>query len=111
MEVCLASIMDHDYLLELRDGQVFIDGELQPIKYVTNEELEAFDQAIKAIPVSDDPGYHALLCAKQTQFLVSLLGRAVGEECVDMLTHLLDHLHSHILHYLDDDCDCENHHA
>ena len=111
MELCLATLDGQDIILELRDDLVYIDGQIQPIKNVTIEELIAFDHSIKAIPVSADQGYDALLSAKRAEFVVSLIGRAVGEECIDFLTHLLDHLHLTVLHYLDDDCDCENHHA
>lgn len=111
MELCLASFDDQDIILELRDELVYINGQLQPIKHVTEDELVTLDNVIKAIPVCDDPGYDALVCAKRAEFIVSLLGRAVGEECVDFLSHILDHLHFRVQHYLDEGCDCENHHA
>ncbi|MBO4368929.1 MAG: hypothetical protein J5803_02340, partial [Desulfovibrio sp.] len=78
MEICLADFDAKPIMLCVRDGLVYINDELQPIKYVTEEELLAFDTKMKAIPKSEDPGYTALLNAQRTQFLVSLLGRAVG---------------------------------
>ena len=100
MEICLGNLHDRPILLKLIDGDVYIDGELQPIKYVTEEEVAAFAKKIADIPVSDDPGYAALLSAKRSEFVVSLLGRAVGDECINLLTHLLDHLHYDVLEYL-----------
>lgn len=46
------------------------------------------------------PGYDALVNAKRAAFIVELLGRAVGEECVSLLTHILDHVHYDVLEYL-----------
>lgn len=110
MEICIADFGEEPIMLALRDGLVYIDGELQPIKHVTEEELLRFEETIRAIPVSTDPGYEALVNAKRTQFLVSLLGRAVGEECINLLTELLDQLHFRVLHYLEEDeCGCDHH--
>ncbi|MBR4741571.1 MAG: hypothetical protein IK079_01555 [Desulfovibrio sp.] len=101
MEICLAMLHEKPVMLALRNGNVYIDEELQPIKYVTEEELMRFEQTINAIPKDSDPGYEALRNAKRSAFIVSLLGRAVGEECVDLLTHLLDHVHFDVLEYLE----------
>ncbi len=111
MQICLAEFDDKTVLLELRDGLVYIDSELQPIKHVTEEELLLFQNALDDIPVSADPGYAALLDAKRCQLLVSLLGRAVGEECIDFLSSILDALHARVRNYLEEDCDCGKEHA
>ncbi|MBQ9537559.1 MAG: hypothetical protein IJU79_07235 [Desulfovibrionaceae bacterium] len=101
MEICLATIDAQPVMLQLKDGNIYIDGELQPIKYVTESEVAAFAEAVAQIPVSDDPGYAAKLNCQRANFITNfLLGRAVGEECIDLLTHILDHLHYDILEYL-----------
>ncbi|MBQ7617730.1 MAG: hypothetical protein IJS50_02535 [Desulfovibrio sp.] len=110
MEICLAEFGDQTVRLALRDGLVYLDDEIQPIKHLTEEELLSFQEELAAVPVSDDPGYAALIDAKRTQFIVSLLGRAVGEECIDKLTSLLDQLHFRVLQYLEEDeCGCDHH--
>ncbi|MBO4336163.1 MAG: hypothetical protein J5846_10110 [Desulfovibrio sp.] len=110
MQICLASFDDHEIMLELRAGLVYIDGEVQPIKHVTEEEIRDFATKLEAVPQGSDPGLSALLDAKRAEILVSLLGRAVGEECIDFLTTLLDRLHFNVRHYLDEDHSCECHH-
>jgi hypothetical protein len=75
------------------------NNEPQPIKYVSEEELRAFSAAVQAIPYSTDPGYEALVNAKRAAFIVDLLGRTVGEECVSLLTHILDHVPYDVLDY------------
>ena len=91
MEVCIGYMHGKAVMLELRDGVVFLDNEPQPVKNVTEEELTAFSEAVRAIPYSTDP--------------VSLLGRAVGDECVSRLTHILDHVHYDVLEYLGENGD------
>ena len=100
MEVCIAYLHGKPVMLELRDGIVYLNNEPQPIKYVSEEELRAFRAAVQAIPYSTDPGYEALVNAKRAAFIVDLLGRTVGEECVSLLTHILDHVHYDVLEYL-----------
>ena len=100
MEVCIAYLHGKPVMLELRDGIVYLNNEPQPIKYVSEEELRAFSAAVQAIPYSTAPGYEALVNAKRAAFIVDLLGRTVGEECVSLLTHILDHVHYDVLEYL-----------
>ena len=100
MEVCIAYLRGKPIMLELRDGIAYLNNEPQPIKYLTEEQLQEFSESIRAIPYSADPGYDALVNAKRAAFLVDLLGRAVGEECVSRLTHILDHVHYDVLEYL-----------
>ncbi len=100
MEICLARF-ERPIILSLRNGSVYIDNELQPIKNVTEEELALFAAKIDAIPKEDSPGYEALRNAKRTELVVSLLGRAVGDECIDYLSSILDRLHLSVLDYLD----------
>ena len=56
--------------------------------------------AIQAIPYSEDPGYEALVNARRAAFIAELLGRAVGDDCITLLTHILDHVHYDVLEYL-----------
>lgn len=100
MEVCIAYMHDKPVMLALREGIAYLNDEPQPIKYLTEEQLQEFSNAIGAIPYSADPGYDALLNARRAAFIVDLLGRAVGEECVSRLTHILDHVHYDVLEYL-----------
>ena len=100
MEVCIAHMYGKPVLLSLRDDIVYINDEPQPIKHVTEQELKEFSEAIQAIPYSVDPGYKAMLNAKRCSLLVRLIGRAVGDDCVNHLTHILDHLHYDVLEYL-----------
>ena len=87
--------------LELRDGIPHINGEAQPIKQLTEEKLAAFQQELDAIPQGDDEaGYAALVNAKRAAFIVDMLGHAVGDECVNLLTHILDHVHYDVMEYL-----------
>ena len=54
-----------------------------------------------AIPQGDDEaGYAALVNAKRAAFIVDMLGHAVGDECVNLLTHILDHVHYDVMEYL-----------
>ena len=94
MEVCIANMHGKAVMLELREGVVFLDNEPQPIKNVTEEELA-------------DPGYEALVNAKRAAFIVNLLGRAVGDECISQLTHILDHVHYDVLEYLGENGDSD----
>lgn len=105
MEVCIAYMRGKPVMLALRDGVVYIDEEPQPIKGLTEEELTDFSTAIGHIPYSTDEGYKALVNARRAAFLVTLLGRAVGDECVNKLTHILDSVHFDVLEYLGEDTD------
>lgn len=100
MEVCIAHLHGKAVMLGLRDGIVYLDDEPQPIKHLEEAELAAFSAAIQAIPYSPGPGYTALLNARRAAFVASLLGKAVGEECLDRLSHILDHLHYDVLEFL-----------
>ena len=101
MQVCIAIMHGNPVLLELRDGIPHINGEAQPIKQLTEEKLAAFQQELDAIPQGDDEaGYAALVNAKRAAFIVDMLGHAVGDECVNLLTHILDHVHYDVMEYL-----------
>lgn len=100
MEVCIAYMHGKPVMLELREGIAYLDAEPQPIKYLSEEQLQEFSDSIRAIPYTADAGYDAMVNAKRAAFIVTLLGSAVGEECVSRLTHILDHVHYDVLEYL-----------
>jgi hypothetical protein len=101
MEVCIATMHGRDIMLSLRNGLVLLDGEVMPVKYVTEEELEKFRADVETIPrTGDEKGLQALVNAKRAAFIVSLLGRAVGDDCISALTHILDHVHYDVVEYL-----------
>lgn len=100
MEVCIARIHDKPVLLKLEDGIAYLDGEAEPIKGLTEEELAAFQAELDGVPKSADEGYEALLNAIRAAFIAKLIGKAVGDETISRLTHVLDHVHYDVLKYL-----------
>lgn len=107
MAVKIGELHGVPQVLELLGGVVYINDEPMPIKNVTVEEVEAFAAELDAVPQGDDPGYHALRCAKRVQFVVNLLPRAVGNECVGYLQRLMGFLHYDVLSYLGEVDDIE----
>lgn len=105
MKVCIATMHGKPVMLELREGVVFLDNEPQPIKNLGEEELAALDEALRAVPEGADPGYEALRNARRAAFIVTLLGKAVGDECISRLTHILEHVHADVLEYLGENGD------
>lgn len=105
MEVCIAVMHGKPVMLKLLNGVVYLDNEPQPIKNLGEEELAAFSEAVRAIPGGADPGCEALRNAKRAAFIVTLLGKAVGDECISTLTHILDHVHADVLAYLGENGD------
>ena len=100
MEVCIGEVRGKPVMLEVRDGVVSIDGVAEPIKNLDEEELRQFQESLDALPKHDEEGYRALVNARRAAFLSSLLGRAVGDDCVGKLTDILDHVHYEVLKYL-----------
>lgn len=107
MEVCLAELHGRPVILEMRDGIVYIDNDPQPIKHLTEERLRAFKEELDGIP-GDDAGSRALASSRRAAFIVELLGSAVGDECVDMLSHILDHVHYDVLEYLGENVEAQD---
>lgn len=100
MEVCIAKIHDKPVMLSLKDGIVSIDGEAEPIKNLTEEDLRKFQAELDSVPEADAEGHEALVNAIRAAFLARLLGNAVGDDCVNRVTHILDHVHYDVLKYL-----------
>lgn len=101
MEICLGKLHGKPVILELRDGIVYINGEAEPIKGLTIEDLEKFNAEMASLKETDDPeGAEALKNSVRAAFLASLLGKCAGDECVSRITHILDHIHYEVLRYL-----------
>ncbi len=101
MEVCIAYMRGEAIMLRLDENLVYINDELQPIVGLTKTELEEFSKAVAAIPYStDQAGYQALINAKRVAFISTLIGRAVGDECIDKISRILDSVHYDVLNYL-----------
>ena len=100
MKACLGKLHDKPVMIEVRDGIVYIDDEPEPIKNVTEADIEAFQADLDNVPASDDEGHEALLNAIRAAFLAKLLGNAVGDEAVIRLSHILDSVHYDVLQYL-----------
>ena len=100
MEVCIGEVRGKPVMLEVRDGVVSIDGVAEPIKNLTEDDLKQFQESLDALPRDDAEGYRALVNARRAAFLSSLLGKAVGDECVGKLTDILDQVQYEVLKYL-----------
>ncbi len=101
MEVCVAYMRGKPVMFGLENGVASLDGEAIPVKGLEESALQEFSAAVAAIPYTvDEEGYKALVNAKRTAFLASLLGHAVGDDCVNKITHILDSVHYDVLVYL-----------
>lgn len=100
MQVCIGELHGKPVMLGLENGIPMLDGEPMPIKNLAEKDLEIFRDEVEAIPKSDNPGYEALVNACRASFIANLLGKCVGDECVDKLTHILDHVHYEVQKYL-----------
>lgn len=101
MEVILANVRGKPVKLSLQDKLVLIDGEAQPIKNLTEDDLQKFQKNLDELPPTDDPeATEALKNSLRAAFLSQLLGKAVGDECITLLTDLLDNVHYDVLKYL-----------
>lgn len=105
MKVILAEMHGKPVPLEIKDGIVYLDEEAEPIKNITEKDLQQFQSELDALAPSNDPGYEALVNAVRADFLAKLLGGAVGDECVSKISHILDHVHYDVLKYLNDEDD------
>lgn len=100
MKACLGKLHDKPVMIEVRDGIVYIDDEPEPIKNITETDIEKFKSDLDNVPVSNDDGYEALLNAIRAAFLAKLLGNAVGDDAINRLSHILDSVHYDVLQYL-----------
>lgn len=100
MEVCIGKIHGEPVMLALKDGIVYLNGEAEPIKNLTEDEIKEFQDQLNSVPSGDAEGHEALLNAIRAAFLAKLLGKAVGDETISRITHILDHVHYDVLQYL-----------
>ncbi len=103
MEVCIAYMRGEPVMLRLDNDLTYIDDEIMPIVGLTKADLEDFSKSVASIPFGPDHvGYKAMVNAKRAAFLASLLGKAVGDDCVDKISRILDSVHFDVLEYLGD---------
>ena len=101
MEVCIAEIKGKAVMLKIEAPLVYIDGQVEHIKGLSEEDLHAFAAEIDAIPRDGFPeGYGARVNARRVAFLARLLGMAASEESQDVVLHLLDSVHYDVLEFL-----------
>jgi uncharacterized protein (DUF1330 family) len=100
MEVCIARIKDREILLKLEGRLVYIDGQVEHIRGLTDEMLRNFAGELAAVPFADDPAYEARLNARRVAFLARLLGMAASEDSQDVVSRLLDNVHYDVLEFL-----------
>lgn len=82
------------------NGLVHINNAPQPIKNVTQEEIDALVAELETVPNGDAEGQEAYRNSRRINFLLSLLSRAFGDECSNMLEHMIGNLHYRVLEYL-----------
>ena len=90
MSVNIGNLDGAPQILEVRNGLVLINGDPQPIKYLTEDQVRDFARELEAIPDDGDPG----------DFLLGMLEHAFGDECTDYIEHLIGQLHYNVSVYL-----------
>jgi hypothetical protein len=100
MVVCIAQIKGREIMLKLEDQLVYIDGQIEHIRGITDKILHDFAAELAAIPFADHSGYQARLNARRAAFLVKLLSMAASEDSQDVVTRLLDSVHYDVLVFL-----------
>ena len=100
MEVCIAQVKGREIMLKLEGRLVYIDGQIEHIRGLTDEILRDFAGELAAVPYEDHPGYQARLNARRAVFLARLLGMAASEDSQDVVTRLLDSVHYDVLEFL-----------
>ena len=100
MSVNIGNLDGAPQILEVRNGLLLINGDPQPIKYLTEDQVRDFARELEAIPDDGDPGRAALRDAKRIDFLLGMLEHAFGDECTDYLEHLIGQLHYNVSVYL-----------
>ncbi len=101
MEVCLAYMRGAPVMLRFQEGIAYINDAPVAVKGLTEEHMQNFSKTISDIPYTANPeDYKALVNAKRAAFLATLLGFAVGDDCVNVITNILDSVHYEVLLYL-----------
>ena len=100
MEVCIALVKDREVMLKLDGQHVYIDGQIEHIRGLTDEIMQDFMAELAAVPFTDHTAYQARLNARRAAFLSRLLGMAASEGSQDAVTRLLDSVHYDVLEFL-----------
>ncbi|MDR0239535.1 MAG: hypothetical protein LBI88_04795 [Deltaproteobacteria bacterium] len=100
MEICIAQIKDRNIMLKLEGQHVYIDGQIEHIRGLTDAILHDFAADLAAVPCAEHPGYQARLNARRAAFLARLLGMAASEASQDVVSRLLDSVHYDVLVFL-----------
>ncbi len=109
MAVIIGWIADQEQVLTLVDGRVHINDEPMPIRDVTQDEIDALAASFANAPEGDDEGREAYCNTRRINFLVSMLARTFGDECSEMLEHMIGNLHYRVLEYLGETDDLDEH--
>ena len=100
MEVCIAQVKGRKIMLKLEGRLVYIDGQIEHIRGLTDEILRDFAAELAAVPFEEDPACQARLNARRAAFLAKLLGMAASEDSQDAVSRLLDSVHYDVLVFL-----------
>lgn len=100
-EVILADIHGKAVTFALNNGMALLDGDPAPVKGITEADLDNFQEELDKIPDGADAGHVALINAVRAAFIAKLLSHAVGDDCVDELSHILGHVHDNVIRYLE----------
>lgn len=100
MSVIIGFLGDEPQVLCLKDGMVHVNNVLQPIRGITQEEIDAFAEELDQAPEGDEQGREAWCHTRRIQFVLRLLERAFGDECTEYLELVLGNLHWRVLQYL-----------
>ena len=100
MEVCIAQVKDRNIILKLEGQHVYIDGQIEHIRGLTDEILHDFAAELAAVPCEEHPSYQARLNARRAASLARLLGMAASEDSQDVVSRLLDSVHYDVLVFL-----------
>lgn len=108
MSVIIGYLNGEPQELTLVNGRVHINGVIQPIKYVTEAELEDFAAVLDCAPEGDEESREMWCHTRRIQFLVRLLGRTFGDECSSFLEMLIGNLHYQVMEYLGETDDLDD---
>lgn len=100
MSVIIGYLNGEPQELTLVNGMVHINGVIQPIKNVTEAEIEEFAALLASAPEGDEESREIWRHTRRIQFLVHLMSRTFGDECTNLLEMLIGNMHYRVLEYL-----------
>ncbi len=100
MSVVIGYLNGEPQELTLLAGRYHINGQIQPIRDASPEELEELEELLESAPEGDEAAREAWRNTKRIQFLVRLLGRTFGDEGTALLEHLIGSLNYQVLAFL-----------